>query len=363
MKSSRLDRIVLRGYKSIRECDLELRDLNVLVGSNASGKSNFMGFFHMVRQIFEKNLQLHVAKQGGLDALLHFGGKETERIFAELHFGENGYKFSLESTGDCRLVFASEQLWRKTRDGESLTEDLGRGHSETKADGAADRIGDFVTSAASDWRVYHFHDTGDSALLKRMHGINDNLYLRPDAANLAAFLYLLKNQFHSSYERITMTVQQAVPSFGDFILRPHPGNSERIALEWRHRRRDNPFTASALSDGELRFICLATVLLQPKELRPATIIIDEPEIGLSPYALHLLASLTCEAAETSQVIISTQSTDFLDDFSPEDTVVAAREEGHTTIKRLDTKRLKGWFKEYSLGELWYKNILEGELTE
>lgn len=359
MNSTRLDRIALHRYKSIRECDLELRDLNVLVGPNGSGKSIFIGFFCMLRQIFKKDLQLHVAKQGGPDALLHLGRKESESLSAELRFGDNGYRFSLESTGDNRLVFASEQLLRKAHDGGDIIKDLGRGHSETNVGGGATQTGKLLTSAANGWRAYHFYDTGDSALLKRLHGINDNLFLRQDAGNLAAFLYLLKNRFHSCYERILRTVQHVAPFVGDFILRPHPENPKQIELEWRLKGRDVVFAANALSEGTLRFICLTTVLLQPEEFRPATLIIDEPELGLSSYALHLLAALIREASEINQVIVSTQSTDFLDEFSPEDVVVASWEEDHTTIKRLDTNRLKNWFNEYSLGELLYKNVLEG----
>ncbi len=362
MNSIRLDRVALHRYKSIRECDLELKNLNVLVGPNGSGKSNFLGFFHMLRQMLGKSLQLHVAKQGGPDALLHLGRAESKRLSAQLHFGDNGYKFSLEPTRDNRLVFASEQLWRKANGGETV-EDLGQGHSETNIEDSKTQTRDIVASVASGWRVHHFYDTGDNASLQRLHGINDNVCLHHDAGNLAAFLYLLKNQFHSCYERIVRTVQHVAPFLGDFILRPHPENPNLIALEWKLKGRDTSFTAGALSDGTLRFICLATVLLQPEEFRPATIIIDEPEIGLSSYALHLLAALICEASETNQIIISTQSTDFLDEFSPNDVIVAGREEDHTTIKRLDTDRLKNWFSEYSLGELLYKNVLEGELTK
>jgi len=111
MNSNQLSRIVLRGFKSIRECDLELKELNVLIGPNGAGKSNFIGFFRLIQQMLEGKLQFHVSKKGGPDALLHFGRKKTEQLSAELYFGNNGYKFTLEPTQDNRMMFSSEILW------------------------------------------------------------------------------------------------------------------------------------------------------------------------------------------------------------------------------------------------------------
>lgn len=359
MKTAQLDRIVLRRYKSIRECDLELKSLNVLIGPNGAGKSNFIGFLHMIRQLVEKKLRLHISKRGGANALLHFGTRESKDMSAELYFGNGGYRFSLEPADEYHMMFSSECLWRKTSTGEKIVKDLGESHFETKMDCNGIEGKEFEISALEGWRVYHFHDTSDNALLRQMQGINDNLYLRHDAANLAPFLYLLKKVHSSCYERIVETIQKVAPFFDDFLLRPHPENREMITLEWMEKKQEVSFKTSALSDGTLRFICLATVLLQPEEFRPATIIIDEPEIGLHPYAISMLAALLQSASITNQVIIATQSINLLDEFDPEDVVVADRTEGHTALKRLDPGPLKEWLEEYSLGDLWHKNLLGG----
>ena len=211
----------------------------------------------------------------------------------------------------------------------------------------------------SNWRLFHFHDTNETALIKQQNEIYDNRYLRSDARNLAEFLYLLKNHYFAHYQRIVKTIRLVAPFFGDFQLRPHSDNENHIELEWTEKDKDVLFKAHLLSDGMLRFICLATVLLQPEELQPDIILIDEPEIGLHPFAVNLLAALLRFTSKRCQIIVSTQSTDFLDEFDADNIIVADRSEGRTELYRLNTSDLDIWLREYSLGELWNKNILKG----
>ena len=209
------------------------------------------------------------------------------------------------------------------------------------------------------WRVYHFHDTSDSALVKQQRAINDNAYLRPDARNLAAYLYLLEHKHLATYKKIVKTIQLVAPFFGRFALRPLPANKEQIELERFKKGQDLPFKAHHLSDGTLRFICLATVLLQPDENKPETILIDEPELGLHPYAITVLGALLKSAAKEKQVIVSTQSVDLLSEFSADNVIVVNRENNSTLLTRLNAKDFDEWLQEYNLGELWKKNILGG----
>ena len=355
--SKQLKKLLLRGYKSIAQCELELGKLNVLIGANGAGKSNFIGFFKLIAKILDQQLQVAVGAAGGPDAMLHFGRKQTEVLHAELYFGDNGYKFTLAPTADNRMMFSHESLWWNVQGDWRRTS----GHFESYVESQKDKtaIYDFVVPTMRNWRVYHFHDTSDSAKVKQIDGINDNEYLRADASNLAAFLYRLKNHHEPHYRRIVKTVQLAAPFFGDFHLRPTIDNSNRIQLEWTEVGQDIPFTASALSDGTLRFICLATVLLQPEELMPATILIDEPELGLHPYAISVLGALMKSAAEQHQLIISTQSVELVNEFQAENLIVVNKVQGASTFNRLDESALQEWLKEYTLGELWKKNLLGG----
>ena len=209
------------------------------------------------------------------------------------------------------------------------------------------------------WRVYHINDTGTTSPARLTSKLNDNHFLRPDGSNLSSILYRLKQTHRQAYELIVKTVQLALPFFDHFQLQPDPLNEETIRLAWKHKGSDQYFGASALSDGSLRFLLLTTLFLLPEALRPPILLVDEPELGLHPAAIGLLASLIKRASRETQVIVSTQSASLLDYFEPEDVLVAERHAGGTQIKRLDAARLKVWLEDYSLGELWGKNELGG----
>jgi predicted ATPase len=352
-----ISRLVLRGYKSIAECDLKLGRLNVLIGANGSGKSNLIGFFRLINRILDRQLQVTVGQAGGPDALLHFGRKKTEELNAELYFGNNGYHFTLRPTQDNRMMFYREALWWNVN-GEWRP---ASGHFESYAESQKGKteIYNHVVPPMRSWRLYHFHDTGSTAQVKQINNINDNTYLRDDARNLAAFLLRLRNHYQEHYQRVINTIQLVAPFFGNFHLRPTSDNDEKIQLEWTEQGQDEPFTASALSDGTLRFICLAVVLLQPEEFMPATILIDEPELGLHPFAISVLAGLMKSTAQEHQLIISTQSVELVNEFDAEDLIVVDKRQGSSTFQRPKEAVLAEWLSDYSLGELWKKNLLGG----
>jgi len=195
--------------------------------------------------------------------------------------------------------------------------------------------------------------------MRKTGKVDDNHFLRPDGSNLASFLYYLQETQQESYGLIRRTIQRLAPFFDDFRLQPLRLKPDDIKLEWRHRNSDQYFDASSLSDGTLRFIVLATLFLQPAIYRPSAILVDEPELGLHPYAIGLLASLVKQASVDTQVIISTQSSLLLDHFQPEDVLVANRVDGGTQITRPDPAQLAAWLDEYSLGQLWEKGEIGG----
>ena len=374
---TQLQKITVKGFKSIHALvDFEMRSLNVLIGANGAGKSNFIGVFRFLAALTGDNFPVDVQNWGGPDALLHYGRKVTDAVEFEVYFAPesgvaNGYKVTLAPTQDNRLIFTREQSWINGRYGPN-SYSLGAGHDVAKVTSdEVDRsknVSRYVAGKLKVWRQYHFHDTGDRAAVKQVHQANDTLRLKPDAANLAAYLRKLKTTpfWEPSYQRIAETIRLAAPFFGDFVIReeePDGVAATAVELEWTERGRpDTPWKAHVLSDGTLRFICLATLLLQPPALMPDIILIDEPELGLHPYAINLLAQMLKRAAETKQVIVSTQSVELLNAMSPEDVVVAGRENGATTLKRLDPADLTDWLEDYSLGELWKRNVLGGRPT-
>jgi predicted ATPase len=357
-----IKRIILEGFKSIRELDLELRPLNVLIGANGAGKSNFIAVLHLLNEMINGNFQDAVARAGGAETFLCFGKKVTNHIKVELHFPPNGYRCSWKPAADDTLYFGEEACLYWGWKPEPHETPLGTGHKESKLPGEAaeerpHKVPYYVMEAFKSWRVYHFHDTSSTAGVKTSGGINDNLYFRSDASNLAAFLYALKNRSGNYYTAIRDTIRQVAPFFDDFLLRPDQTNDGKIRLEWREKGTDYPFMAHHLSDGTLRFMCLATLLLQPTP--PSTILIDEPELGLHPYAITMLAALMQSASKKTQVIVSTQSVPLVNQLQPEDILVVDRQSGQSTFKHLEKDEIRGWLDDYGLGDVWEKNLLGG----
>jgi len=347
-----LSHLIIKGFKSIRELDLPLLPFNVLIGANGAGKSNLMAFFRMLHALKQRELQLHVARLGGADSLLHYGRKETAMLSSVLQIDSNRYHFDLEPTVDNKFIFVKESLQLEGK----APRNLGSSHTES----LMSQHDDNPVSINADYAIYHFHDTSETANVKRLQAINDNVKLRHDASNLAAFLYKLKNISPKHYELILKTTRQVAPFFGDFHLRPYPENPQKIQLEWTEKGHDYPFIANDLSDGTLRFISLATLLLQPK--MPTIILIDEPELGLHPYAISVLAGLFRVASQRCQLIISTQSLNLVDEFKIEEIIVVDKEKRQSVFRRLEAGKLKSWLEEYSLSELWEKNVIGGRPT-
>ncbi len=359
-----IDRLTINGFKSIRRLErFKLESLNVLIGANGAGKSNFVSYFRMLGEMVEGRLQHWTRQQGSADRIVSFGVKETNKLKSFIEFGRNGYQFVLEPTVESGFSFASEQIFFNGYYGKKWIF-LGSGHSEAKLkeqfrSSERGSESDYCYSSISNWKVFHFHDTSDTAGVKRLGSIHDNDYLRQDASNLAAFLYRLANESPEVYQRIRKIVTLAIPFFDDFVLQPRklPTEEEQIRLLWRQKDSDYALWPSQLSDGSIRFICLVTALMQPDP--PSTIIIDEPELGLHPYAITLLGSLLRSASKRMQVIVSTQSVPLVNEFAIEDLIIVEREQNATVFKRHTGEEFKTWLDEYSIGELWEKNILGG----
>ncbi len=367
MSSTALDYITVKGFKSIAAIEqLPLRSVNIVIGANGSGKSNFIGVFSFLHAIREGRLRDYVTAAGGAERLLHFGSKSTKEMSFHLSFdgGINQYSLTLSTTADDGL-FPSEEIayyWKKGQ----YPSPYGAGLSPLEqrreagiSNPKSERVAAWVRERLGGWRLYHLHDTSSSSPMRKTARVDDNEYLRHDGSNLAAFLFYLREAHADSYSLIQRTTQRVAPFFEDFQLKPLRRKADDIKLEWRHKGSDQYFDASSLSDGTLRFIVLATLFLQPDRYRPSVILIDEPELGLHPYAIGVLASLIRQASVQTQVIVSTQSSLLLDHFDPDDVLIADRVEGRTQISRLEATQLAAWQEDYSLGQLWEKNELGG----
>lgn len=351
-----LKSIEIEGYTSIRSATVELGRLNVLVGANGAGKSNFIRALEMLGRIVEERLGFFVGLNGGAAALHHGGASPHIRL--RLNAPPNAYEAVLVAAANDELIFEREVIeYHNPRYEGPWTDMIGSGQRETRLKESQEAVASYVRELLRGCRVYHFHDTSRDAPVKRKVPTADNVELRDDAGNLAAVLSALRDGEageRAAYKRIVGTIRLVAPFFRDFVLVPEHGN---IRLRWVQNDSDAVFSADQMSDGTLRFVCLAALLLHPYP--PELMVLDEPELGLHPYAIVHLAELLRRASERSQVVIATQSVTLMNQFQLDDLIVVERSDGASQFIRPDAERLQSWLAEYSLGELWEKNLIGG----
>jgi predicted ATPase len=352
-----MDFIEIKGYKSICNVSVQLNPINILIGANGAGKSNFLSLFEFLNHLYERKLKQYIALEGGEEKFLHKGSKITNKIEVKIKFGLNTYSFVIEK-GNESFIFVAENLWYDKNPYINNPINISDYKDEAKIkiyDETLPRA-KYTQQHLESFRKYHFHDTGkNSPFTKTSHIENDIYFLYEQGNNLAAFLYTIKNQHPLNYKLIIKTIQSIAPFFNDFYFQPNENNY--LKLQWQDKYTSTIYGVNDFSDGTLRFIALTTLFLQPN--LPKTIIIDEPELGLHPFAIAKLAGMIqSAAAKHSQIIIATQSTELLNHFKPEDVITVDQKDGETVFKRLKEDELKIWLEDYSLGDLWKRNIIQ-----
>jgi predicted ATPase len=350
-----LDRIIIGGYKSIKQMDLTLRPINILIGSNGVGKTNFISFFRLVNNIYEQRLGNYTMRHRA-ESLLHYGIKNTEEVKGYLRFSDNAYEFTLQPRNNGSMFLAEEKSYYQDH------ANIVRNIDESYIKESSTFRDKWLRAYLDSYKIYHFHDTSEGAQLRTEAILNDTRILRTDGGNLPAFLYMLMQQHPKALKRIELTIQSVMPYFERFDLHPLP-SGDKIELVWNDLNApDKYFSANDLSDGSIRFMALATLLMQP--VLPKVVIIDEPELGLHPVAITKLSGLIKSAAARGcQIIISTQSVNLINNFEAEDVITVDRKNGQSVFNRLNTYDLKKWLDDYSLGDLWTKSIINGQPRE
>lgn len=355
-KFQKLQTLTLKGFKSIRAIDaLPFEDINIILGPNGAGKSNFVGFFPFIARLAREELQEYVAKQGGLEKLLFFGPKTTDELEIGFQSDRNEYTATLEPTVDGGLVFTDEACAYMGNRMRIVVPQ--QSETQLRRTRRAGQIPPFVYEPIENWRVYHFHDTSPFAPLRSLARLTEPERLDADGGNLAAFLFYLQEKEPAVLAAVTDTLRRVAPFFGGFVLRPEALNLDTIRLRWRHRGRDPLFDVSDLSDGTLRFVALAALLLQPDP--PSTIVLDEPELGLHPAALAEIAALMHEVAPRVQIIAATQSPTFANHFGWRDAIMVDRVEDASSFRRLTEAEVAPWAADYGIGDMWERNLVGG----
>ncbi len=355
--------IKIQNFKSIRETeDIQIKAMNVLIGPNGAGKSNFISFFKFLNRVYEQQIQLYISQNGRAENFLHFGRKGSDFLAGSITFDndwQNGYEFKMVPDQSGTLIF-SEEFSNYIKPGDkhlnkSRFSRSGILESELKTNELFRN--NYLRSQFKGFKLFHFHDTSFNSKVKQPSGTIDYANLSEDGGNLAAFLYRLQESNPQHFKIIERVIQSIAPFFDKFYLQPDEINSQQLFLRWQEKGSDQLFTAHNLSDGTLRMICLTTLLMQPH--LPSAIIIDEPELGLHPFAIQKLAAMLKSASTKTQIIVSTQSINLVDQFTADDVIVVERENNQTVFKRQSEDALAAWREEYSLGELWSKNVLGG----
>ncbi|WP_353481048.1 AAA family ATPase [Haliscomenobacter sp.] len=372
-----IEHIEIYNFKSIKELELDLKPINVLIGANGVGKSNFISFFKLLKNLQNDTLNTYVAENGYMDNLVYFGHEGEPFIQGQIVFSEElgkpSHRYELRLTPDHRNLalakvnFESSDNLNVKREGQELVSDSYTSFNNTGQSvhllREDEKVYKITVKHFNDFYVYHFHDTSFSSPLKKTARLHDNVFLREDGSNLPAFLYFLQERHPKILSLIEKVVHSIAPFFEKFILKPDRLNGEYIQLEWQEVGHDRYQNAHNLSDGTLRFIALTTLMLQPEP--PKIIIIDEPELGLHPSAIEKLAGLVRKVSAKSQVILATQSIQLVNNFEPEDIIVVDRdrEKRQSIFTRADEIQhiqLQDWLDEYGLGEIWFKGLIGGK---
>ncbi len=367
----RIEKLTIKGFKTIRELkDFDLKPLTILIGANGAGKSNFISFFKIMAHVMHEQLGLYVAKYAAGASNLLFDGKRTSPFEGAISINDgewhNEYFFTLVFAANDTLVFGKEGYCYSTLNYDSKPLTWANGAVESNfAKYANESTPTSATDMKAAYKTYQliqkiwvrqFHNTSFTSGIRAKSDISKTLYLEDEGANLPAFLYGLKTRQPQYYQRIVETTRLILPFFYDYVLEPE---GQGILLRWKEKNSDMLFSANMAADGMLRTMALVALLLQPEASLPDVLIIDEPELGLHPYAIEILGGLLKGASKLIQVIIATQSAQLIDCFEPEDVVVVERKNRESTFTRLSGTKLEGWLEDYSLSELWRKNVIGG----
>lgn len=396
-------RLTVAGFRSLRNIAWEPGDLNVLIGPNASGKSNLLRAIELLAVSAKGQLGKHVQKAGGMDPLVWDGQAEAielsvktspveknriverDSLTYELSLGRIGgtssYRVEKELLGNYYKVEKGERsdpfkMIHRTRQQAKVFDEQERAlmapeesvpEEESLLSLAA---GPFTQNHLippmqvylSSWAIYHDLHVNQDAPVRQAVVAKHEKRVDPDGQNLISVMHTLYTTDREFKKDINLAMKAAFgDDFEELVFPPAADQRIQMRVRWKSLKREQ--TAADLSDGTLRFLFLLTVLASPS---PATLVaIDEPETGLHPAMLPIVAEYAADAARRTQVILTTHSPQLLDafkDVQPTTTVVKWRD-GETVLEKLEGAKLERWLAEYTLGSLFKSGELESGLED
>lgn len=372
---AKIDRVRIRGFRSLADIEIAgLPDVTVMIGANGSGKSNFIRFFEMLSWMLRsQKLDEFVGRYGGADDQLFGGSRQTPRMEATVGLkteaGLNEYRLVLTYAQPDRFIFTEEACRFSSSDHPTQAGwqyIKGNGYSEAKIVEAAQsgihlgvnsNIASSIVKLLRNCATYQFHDTSDESNLKKRWDVEDNNYLRSHGGNLASILHRLEQEDLRRFKLICHYIGRILPVFDRFVIEESYG---KVSLRWKAKWTDKTFGAHLTSDGSLRFFALVTLLNLPPEMLPDVILLDEPELGLHPAAIELVAHMIKALSGEKQVIVATQSPLFVDVFGLDEIIVLDLKDGKSELRKLDPEEFRIWIEQdFTPGQLWGKNLFGG----
>ncbi len=358
-----ITQLQIESFKSFKKLELEMRPLNVLIGPNAGGKTNFLDFFRFLREAFTDKLSEAVARRGGIRNLLYGEDKENLKFHITCHISDLTVCLQAEIAGPLTVEprVIQEKIYIPEHPPKVLLE---------KKEGKSPRFSLFQFPPPDNRSVAIYRLIGETthyaqfntepiSAIRSPQTARGRTALAENGSNLTSVLQYLANklEYRPTWVRIKEILSIAYPNFEDIYF-PAEGGDGNLVLRWKERtfeKRD--FSANFLSDGTLHFLCLLAILLNPAP--PPLICIDEPELGLHPALIRIIAELLKDAATRTQLVVATHSPELVSHLEPEDILIVENIKGATEMRRLSSDELKTWLKEYTLAELWLARDLGG----
>jgi predicted ATPase len=365
-RTNRIRSVSIEGFRSLKNIqNLELPQLTVLIGANGAGKSTLIRFFEMFSWMLKsKNLQEFVLRHGGGDDQFFMGARKTPRTHEELCLdtekGQNDYRFDLNHLSAGDTVMVMNEAYRYSSNGISTKADWTQIDAVGKESSLLEqksKTAQTIVVLLRQCSTYQFHDTSINAAIHYRWDVTESFRLRSDGGNLAAVLLDLRNTDGKRYELIVRQICRVLPTFKDFVLEKEAG---KVLLRWVGRQSDKVFGSYLTSDGSLRLFCLLTLLNLPPKRLPDVMFFDEPELGLHPHAITLVAEMFKRLSMKQQIFIATQSPYLVDCFELESIIVANANDGETVLRNLPRAHYQRWLDEdYQLSDIWLQQATGG----
>jgi predicted ATPase len=393
------DHIKIEGFRSFKQIELDLAPLSVLIGPNNGGKSNFLDLMSLMAEAGQGRLKRGIDARGGYFGVA-FGPDGFDDILIEFRFP----KFSSRSllsllpgfpgkersnvrfkvgllisdifrAGDIRDEEVTEELISPSARQVSLVKRDASGCVFRSIDGVGDEVEERkvlesdselaifqvkdlfkyptpynLLKDLQEWTVYRDIDVRSEAPVRLPALLRPTLRLSENGANLSSVLHSIQQGHPDVWEEILELLHTACPEFRDIRI-PGEGGDGKVLLRWYEPPYEKEgVSPNLLSEGTLKFLCLVAILKSPDP--PPLICIDEPEIGLHPDWIKLVAEMMQSAAARTQLIIATHSPQIVARLDPEQVIITEKENGETRLRQLQRQDLEKWLKEFNLSDLW-----------